>query len=86
LASGAKLAAPGLRDAAYAPIPSAVCSADEEFNFTAGNTIKGIVRQDTWNIRRSSPDEEHDGRSEREEDQGIDGPDLLSGDEGEYTT
>jgi len=53
---------------------------------TAGDTIESIIRQNTWNIRCLGPDEEHDGGSEGEEDQGVDGPNLLSGDEGKDPT
>jgi hypothetical protein len=61
-------------------------SSEIEIQLTTGYTIEGIVRQDTWNVRRSSPNEEHDGRSEGEENQSVDGPDLLSRDEGKDTT
>lgn len=53
---------------------------------TTGYTIEGIICQNTRNVRRSSPDKEHDGGSEGEKDQGIDGSDLLSSDQGKDST
>ena len=53
---------------------------------TAGYTIEGIIREDTRDIGRLGPDEEHDSRSEGEEDQGVDGTDFLSGNEGKDST
>lgn len=53
---------------------------------TTGYTIKGIIREDAWDIGRSSPDKEHNGGSESKENQGVDRSDLLSSDEGEDST